>query len=216
VAAIFLSLVNHDRVAQAPDPIPKAKEAVHEPMLSPTISMAPTPSFNPPQTPIGMTPGPVSQASKDPVTSTSIDNPDPITFLANLNVSMNTVSMIAQEMLSFYTLSNRYVDDSGSGVNASSSRQKNAGYSEASLDAFLADTDSKPNGNSTGAVEKVRAKQLVEELKRMRAAKERDQEAAIGMVISPAATNTSTGNNPMKNRSGQPVNKRLERAQAAG
>ncbi|CAG8724904.1 1209_t:CDS:2, partial [Acaulospora colombiana] len=71
------------------------------------------------------------------------------------------------------------------------------------------------NANPGSSLEKVRAKQLVEELKRMRNAKERDLEAATAMVISPAATNTSTGNNTIKGRSGQPVNKRLERAQAA-
>ncbi|PVF96073.1 hypothetical protein CPB86DRAFT_709885 [Serendipita vermifera] len=190
VAAIFLSLVNHDRVAQASEPIPKVKEVIQDPMLSPSISMAPTPSFNLPQTPIGMTPG-ASQGPKDPAT-TNPDNPDPITFLANLNVSMNTVAMVAQEMLSFYTLSNRYVDDSGSGINTSSSRQKNAAYPEGSLDSFLADTDPKPNGNAGSSLEKVRAKQLAEELKRMRSMKEKDLEAATAMNLDPFKSSNLT------------------------
>src|SRR5258706_3890446 len=42
--------------------------------------------------------------------------PDPVTFLARLNVSMTSVASIAQEMISLYSLWSRYSDDSGSGL----------------------------------------------------------------------------------------------------
>jgi cyclin C len=214
IASIYLSLVNHERVSrEAMESSPETRNQTETPAME--TSPAPAPAS-------AATPKPTS-------------NPDPITFLANLNVSLATVTSIAQEMLSFYNLSARYLDDSGPNVAGSASGSSSNGNgrakAESGVDAFFMDIDSK--GISTGTesprVEKVRAKQLVEELRRIRADKQAELDGAsltlttTGLpgpshaVISPiTSTSTVSSGLPKGNRAGQPVNKRLERAQAIG
>jgi cyclin-C len=213
IASIYLSLVNHERVS--PEALGNSPETTRNQTETPAMETSPAA-------------GPVPAAAPK-----STNNPDPITFLANLNVSLATVASIAQEMLSFYTLSSRYLDDSGANGASSSSSNGNGRNkaAESGVDAFFMDIDSK--GTSTGTEspggEKVRAKQLVDELRRMRAMKQGELDGAglsltmTGLpgpshsVISPTmSTSTASGGLPRGNRTGQPVNKRLERAQAIG
>jgi cyclin C len=203
IASIYLSLVNHERVSpEALESSPKTQNQTETPAME--------------TSPAAATPKPTN-------------NPEPITFLANLNVDLATVASIAQEMLSFYTLSSRYLDDSGPNVAGSTSNNGNGrAKAESGVDAFFMDIDSKGSGTESPRVEKVRAKQLVEELRRMRTAKLGELDgAALGLTtsglpgpshvaISPI-TSTSTVSSGLKGtRAGQPVNKRLERAQAIG
>lgn len=207
IAAIYLSLVNHERVSSE--------------------ALSRTPDTH------GQGETPAMEISPTPTQAKSTTNPDPVTFLANLNVSMATIASIAQEMLSFYTLSARYLDDSGSNVAGSSNNgaSNSRGKAETTMDAFFMDIDPKTTGLGAGMespqVEKVRAKQLIDTLKRMRAQKQAELDgatlglttsglpASINMVISPSTSTVSSG--LLKGaKTGQPVNKRLERAQAIG
>lgn len=196
IAAIYLSLVNHDRISKAhgsPDD-PQTQDASDQLQISASTPMVTSPSL-------------VASTPKAP---TAPLGPDPITFLANLNVSMATVAAIAQEMLSFYTLSARYVDDSGNGGANAAQRQRSTDN-----DVQMSD------GTSESTIgEKVRARQLVEVLRRMRTEKERESEGAsinsVGPLMSPTASVGVQGKTGGAGRGGQPVNKRLERAQAVG
>lgn len=170
--------------------------------------------------------------------------PDPITFLANLNVSMATVANIAQEMLSFYTLSSRYLDDlggAGTGGGNGSVRKEDQKIGLPTdgngLESFMMDIDGVQNQtpnrphfyhSSSAPVEKVRAKNLVELLSVMRwnKEKERDKEKEVENAAPMSAGGSVQAASPVSQitggkanaaaRSNQPVNKRLERAQAAG
>ena len=188
--------MNHDRVSKAHSSPEESQtqDANDPPQLSAPTPMVASPSL------IASTP----KATAGPL------GPDPITFLANLNVPMATIAAIAQEMLSFYTLSSRYVDDTGNGSTNAAQRQR-------SLDSDVQMSD----GMGEGAMgEKVRARQLVEVLRRMRSEKERDGEGAamnsVGPLISPTASVGMQGKPGGAGRGNQPVNKRLERAQAVG
>jgi hypothetical protein len=210
IASIYLSLVNHERVS--PEALVNSPETIRNQTETPAMETSP--------------------AAAPAATPKPTNNPDPITFLANLNVSLATVASIAQEMLSFYTLSSRYLDDSGAnGTSSSSSNGNGRSKAESGVDAFFMDIDSK--GTSTGTEspggEKVRAKQLVDELRRMRTEKQAELDGAVlslamtGLpgpshsVISPITSTGTVSSGPLKgNRAGQPVNKRLERAQAIG
>ena len=203
IAAIYLSLVNSDRI-HAPPP---SQSTPDEMQITPEAT-APTPASNAGPTPAAGATSPSHTVQT--ATATSI-NPDPITFLASLNVPLASVATIAQEMISFYNLSSRYVDESGpSNIGTSSSGRNKA--TEAGLDSFLMDVDGKtPTG--TASVEKVRPKQLVEMLKRVKGGKEKDLEMSLmsaGTIMSPS---TAASAHTIKGRA---VNKRLERAQAAG
>jgi cyclin C len=210
IASIYLSLVNHERVSpEALETSPKTQNQTETPAME-TSPAAPA---------AAATPKPTS-------------NPDPITFLANLNVPLATVACIAQEMLSFYTLSSRYLDDSGPIVAGSTSNNGNGrAKAESGVDTFFMDIDSKGSGTGTESprVEKVRAKQLVDELRRMRTEKLGELDgAALGLTtsglpgpshvaISPITSTSTVSSGLLKGtRTGQPVNKRLERAQAIG
>ncbi|KAG8822295.1 RNA polymerase II holoenzyme cyclin-like subunit [Serendipita sp. 399] len=243
IAAVFLSLVNHDRVSQpaTSQNYPESQatdvtmhEAAPTPVGAPTPSIGATPSF------AASTPATVSHITgtmtmtNPPTTTTTTNNPDPITFLANLNVSMTTVSAIVQDMLSFYTLSSRYVDDT---VTANATPSSSAAARRSTIDASSNDVGGlmMGAGTSTTTMEgiqgansdagngtKVRARQLVDLLRRMRSEKERENEGAnmgsVGnMLISPASSiPAQAGGKGGSARGGQPVNKRLERAQAVG
>ncbi|KAG8837088.1 RNA polymerase II holoenzyme cyclin-like subunit [Serendipita sp. 405] len=240
VAAIFLSLVNHDRVLQ-----PATANNLMEAQTTDTFMLEATP-FGAPTPSIGATP---SFAASTPATVTHITgptttntttptvNPDPITFLANLNVSMNTVSAIVQDMLSFYTLSSRYVDDTamGAATPSGAARQNRATTDTTEVNGLamgpgngvsVATMMEGIQGGSSDVVNgtKVRARQLVDLLRRMRIEKERENEGAsmgsVGnMLISPVSSIPAQAGGGQKGgpaRSGQPVNKRLERAQAVG
>lgn len=199
IAAIYLSLVNSDRINAQPQ-----SQSPDDMQITPETT-APTPASNAGPTPAAGATSPSQTAQT--ANPTSI-NPDPITFLASLNVSLASVATIAQEMISFYSLSSRYVDESGPSATANnSSRNK---VTEAGLDSM--DVDGKTPGG-IASVEKVRPKQLVELLKRVKTEKERDLEGPMvsaGAIMSPS---TAASAHTIKGRA---VNKRLERAQAAG
>jgi cyclin-C len=205
IAAIYLSLVNNDRIHVSSQP----RSTPAEIQMTPE-NTAPTPASNAGPTPAGATSP--SQGTQTGTTTSS--NPDPVTFLASLNVSLATIATIAQEMISFYTVSSRYVDESGppaGGGNSSSARNK---ANDAGLEGFLMDVDGKtPSGiGAGGSVEKIRPKQLVDMVKRMRGEKERGSDSSMNsaQMMSPA---TASSAHTIKGRA---VNKRLERAQAAG
>lgn len=202
IAAIYLSLVNSDRIrTQQP-----SQSTPDEMQITPE-AVAPTPASNAGPTPAAGATSP-SQAALT-VTATST-NPDPITFLASLNVSLASIATIVQEMISFYTLSLRYVDESSPSSSTGNSSGRNK-VTEADVNNFLMDVDGKTPGGVSA--EKVRPKQLVEMLKRRKGEKERDLEGPMmsaGTVMSPV---TAASAHTIKGRA---VNKRLERAQAAG
>lgn len=125
---------------------------------------------------------------------------------------MSSIASIAQEMISLYSLWSRYSDDSGSGlsnptpvVHASKAAQGRG--------------DQTPSGSvdgefesSSGAPEKYRAKQMAELVVQMREKKEKEMLTAERMsMVSPAARAGGS-----MTAGGRVVNKRLERAQAAG
>ena len=139
--------------------------------------------------------------------------PDPVTFLAKLNVSMSSIASIAQEMISLYSLWSRYSDDSGSGpsnpipvVHHASKAAQGRG------DQTPGDSIDGEFESSSGAPEKYRAKQMAELVVQLREKKEKEIfTAERTSMVSPATRaggSIGTG--------GRVVNKRLERAQAAG
>jgi cyclin C len=205
IAAIYLSLVNNERINAPSQPHSTSTEMQMTPE-----NTVPTPASNAGPTPAGAT----SPSQGTHTGAARSSDPDPVTFLASLNVSLATIATIAQEMISFYTLSSRYVDESGppaSGASSSSVRNKG---NEGGSDAFLMDLDGKtPSGiGAGGSVEKMRPKQMVELVKKMRGEKEREFEGSVNsaQMMSPA---TASSAHTIKGRA---VNKRLERAQAAG
>ncbi|KJA18190.1 hypothetical protein HYPSUDRAFT_145355 [Hypholoma sublateritium FD-334 SS-4] len=107
---------------------------------------------------------------------------DPIAFLADLNVSLPAVAAIAQEIISMYTLWDRYSEDSMCGV---------PGVGTPSGEG--ADADGGPDGGH------ITPSFLSAVLLRMREARVMDASPIAPSVSRPVA-----------------VNKRLERAQAAG
>lgn len=139
--------------------------------------------------------------------------PDPVTFLAKLNVSMTSIASIAQEMISLYSLWSRYSDDSGSGlsnptpVNHHTSKAVRGRGDQTPGDSVDGEFES-----SNGAPEKYRAKQMAELVVQMREKKEKEvptsERTSIVSPTTRAGGSMATG--------GRVVNKRLERAQAAG
>lgn len=185
IAAIYLALVNHDCCSQS----------------SPSAT---TPFVN-------------IRATRRTSNSGSSGGhgPDPVTFLAKLNVSMSSIASIAQEMISLYSLWSRYSDDSGSGLSNPNPTPAVHHASKAARgrgDQTPGDSVDGEFESSNGAPEKYRAKQMAELVVHMREKKERELLTAERMsMVSPA---TSRAGGSMAG--GRVVNKRLERAQAAG
>ena len=138
-----------------------------------------------------------------------------MTFLAKLNVSMSSIASIAQEMISLYSLWSRYSDDSGSGSGSSNPTPAVHHGSKAARgrgDQTPGDSVDGDFESSSAAPEKYRAKQMAELVVQMRERREREVLVAERMsVVSPA---TRAGGSMAAG--GRVVNKRLERAQAAG
>jgi cyclin C len=141
--------------------------------------------------------------------------PDPVTFLAKLNVSMTSIASIAQEMISLYSLWSRYSDDSGSGssnltpVNHHPSKAMKGRGDQTPGDSVDGEFES-----SNGAPEKYRARQMAELVVQMRERKEKEVSAAVAERTSMVSPATRAGGS--MGTGGRVVNKRLERAQAAG
>jgi hypothetical protein len=186
---------------------------------------------------------------------------------------MAVVATIAQEMLSFYSLSARYSDDTtgaGSATVGNGALRKDDSKmtlpidlsgNNIGLESMMMDIDGvQPisgsnrvfNPSSSGSEEKVRARDLIDLLKSVRWARDLEREreiehaaqlagiigatsntisqvtspiaqlagAAAGSIVGTVAGVSvgvgSAGKGSVASRSNQPVNKRLERAQAAG
>jgi len=183
IAAIYLALVNHDCCSQSSPP-------------------ATTPLVNIRATRRTSNPG-----------SSGGHGPDPVTFLAKLNVSMSSIASIAQEMISLYSLWSRYSDDSGSGLSNPTPVVHHASKAaQGRGDQTPGDSVDGEFESSNGAPEKYRAKQMAELVVQMREKKEKEMLTMERIsVVSPA---TRAGGSMAAG--GRVVNKRLERAQAAG
>jgi len=206
IAAIYLCLVNNDRIQVAS----QSQGTPEEMQITPEATV-PTPTSNAGPTPAGAT----SPSQGTQIGAGTTSNPDPITFLTSLNVSMASVATIVQEMISFYQLSSRYMDESGPSSGTVSGPTARSKVIETVSEVTMMDVDGKtPTGTgASGSVEKVRPKQLVEMVKMMRMGKERESEGSLnsaGPMMSPVTTSSA---HTVKGRA---VNKRLERAQAAG
>jgi len=186
IAAIYLALVNHDCCSQS----------------SPSVT---TPLVNIRATRRTSHPGLSSVGGGH--------GPDPVTFLAKLNVSMSSIASIAQEMISLYSLWSRYSDDSGSGSSNPTSAVHHASkVARGRGDQTPGDSVDGELESSNGAPEKYRAKQMAELVVQMREKKEKEVLTMERMaMVSPA---TRAGG--LMAAGGRVVNKRLERAQAAG
>jgi len=183
IAAIYLALVNHDCCSQSS---PSA--------MTPLVNIRATRRTSHPG-------------------SSGGNGPDPVTFLAKLNVSMTSIASIAQEMISLYSLWSRYSDDSGSGLSNPTAVNHHASkVVRGRGDQTPGDSVDGEFESSNGAPEKYRAKQMAELVVQMRERKEREVSAAERTsIVSPA---TRSGGSMAAG--GRVVNKRLERAQAAG
>jgi len=126
---------------------------------------------------------------------------------------MSSIASIAQEMVSLYSLWSRYSDDSGSGLsNPSPVVHHPSKAARVRGDQTPGDSVDGEFESSNGAPEKYRAKQMAEIVVQMREKKEKELLTVERMsMVSPA---TRAGGSITSG--GRVVNKRLERAQAAG
>jgi len=98
LAAIYLTLVFHSPTRDTLN-LPSQNGQAH----SQTNSQGPLPS-----------PPVIRRSSRSTNSNLKRQNPqDPITFMAGLNVNISTIATLAQEILSLYTLWDRYKDDTG-------------------------------------------------------------------------------------------------------
>ncbi|GAW01245.1 cyclin-like protein [Lentinula edodes] len=109
VTAIYLTLVLHT---------PTQNSIAHLLPYSPAFNSDSSNSGEPSQT----TPHPRRSSRTSDSSSKHANQQDPIDFLANLNVSLSAIATIAQEIISMYSLWNRYRED----VTAEEMRNMNA------------------------------------------------------------------------------------------
>jgi cyclin-C len=155
---------------------------------------------------------------------------DAIGFLAGLNVSMPQVATIAQEIIALYTLWARFREDGDGGASLPSSARAAFGATPARSSPLTNTPGKRPHTPAGGTDESgpVTPLSLVHTLARMREAHfERLVQAQIQYQLAQTPTTAHTptgvhasgstlGTSGMGRRIGVAVNKRLERAQAAG
>ncbi len=136
---------------------------------------------------------------------------------------MTSVASIAQEMISLYSLWSRYSDDSGSGLSNPTPVSHHASRAVRGRgDQTPGDSVDGEFESSNGAPEKYRAKQMAELVVQMRERKEREvltaerKEREVLTAERTSMVSPATRAGGSMAAGGRVVNKRLERAQAAG
>ncbi|KAG2014263.1 G1/S-specific cyclin-C [Coprinopsis cinerea AmutBmut pab1-1] len=120
-------------------------------------------------------------------------NPDPITFLAQLNVSLPLVATIAQEIISLYTLWERYKEDGAAdapvaGLASSSSKKSIASRSSSHTDLKAGLLSSKGKPRSGVHITSVSTETPIP----VRSSMERESQSALALPSAPAPAPITT------------------------